>query len=82
MLCRCSTGRHTDAIGEHDALCVSYLLGDGIMLAGYIPSILAHYHFHLRGLMKQRTNPTLWGGVFILTTLVAAATAFVLSYRV
>lgn len=41
-----------------------------IMLAGYIPSILANYHFHLR-LMKQRTNQPLWEGVFILTTLVA-----------
>ena len=51
-----------------------------IMLAGYIPSILAHYHF-IYGLPKERTNPTFWEGVFVLATVLAAATAFVLSYR-
>jgi len=51
-----------------------------IMLAGYIPSILAHYHF-IYGLPKERTNPTFWEGVFVLATVLAGATAFVLSYR-
>src|SRR5262249_32145308 len=51
-----------------------------IMLAGYIPSILAHYHF-IYGPPKERTNPTFWEGVFVLATVLAAATAFVLSYR-
>jgi hypothetical protein len=50
------------------------------MLAGYIPSILAHYHF-IYGLPKERTNPTFWEGVFVVATVFAAATAFILSYR-
>lgn len=51
-----------------------------IMLAGYIPSILAHYRF-IYGLTEERTNPTFWEGVFVLATVVAAAAAFVVSYR-
>ena len=51
-----------------------------IMLAGYIPSILAHYHF-IYGLTKERTNPTFWEGVSVLTTVLAAAAAFIVSYR-
>jgi len=52
-----------------------------IMLAGYIPSILANYHFHLR-LMKQRTNPTPLGRCIHSHNPCRSATAFVLSYRV
>lgn len=51
-----------------------------IMLAGYIPSILAHYHF-IYGLTEKRSNPTLWEGVFVVATVLAAATAFAVSYR-
>jgi|SRR5579862_4107647 len=51
-----------------------------IMLAGYIPSILAHYQFFV-GLTQKRSNPTSWEGVFILITVLAALAAFVLAYR-
>ena len=51
-----------------------------IMLAGYIPSILAHYRFFV-GLHEERTNPTFWEGVFLALTAAAAATGFVISYR-
>ena len=51
-----------------------------IMLAGYIPSILAHYHF-IYGLTKERTNPTFWEGAFVLLTLVAALMTFIIAYR-
>jgi hypothetical protein len=51
-----------------------------IMLAGYIPSILAHYRFFV-GLTEERTNPTFWEGVFLALTVTAALAAFVVSYR-
>lgn len=52
-----------------------------IMLAGYIPSILAHYRFFV-GLTRDRSNPTLWEGIFIAVTVVGAMTAFAVTYRV
>ncbi|MFZ0009763.1 MAG: hypothetical protein WAK94_16130 [Steroidobacteraceae bacterium] len=51
-----------------------------IMLAGYIPSILAHYRF-LVGLTKERSNPTFWEGAFLLCTVIGACAAFALTYR-
>src|SRR5215469_4856647 len=51
-----------------------------IMLAGYIPSILAHYKFFV-GLTRERSNPTFWEGVFLAATAIGALTAFVVAYR-
>ena len=51
-----------------------------IMLAGYIPSILAHYKFFF-GLTQERSNPTFWEGVFLAATVIGALTAFVVAYR-
>ncbi len=50
------------------------------MLAGYIPSILAHYHFFY-GLTKDRTNPTFWEGMFIALTAICALVAFIFTNR-
>ena len=46
------------------------------MLAGYIPSILAHYEFFF-GL----TNPTFWEGIFLAATAMGTFTAFAIAYR-
>jgi small-conductance mechanosensitive channel len=42
-----------------------------VLLAGYVPSILAHYNF-LFGLHKQRPYITLFEGLFSLATVVFA----------
>lgn len=51
-----------------------------IMLAGYIPSILAHYEFFF-GLTKERTNPTFWEGIFLAVTAIGSVSAFAVAYR-
>jgi hypothetical protein len=51
-----------------------------VMLGGYIPSILAHYHF-IYGLTEERTNPTFWEGVFVFITLIGAVTMFRIAYQ-
>jgi hypothetical protein len=51
-----------------------------IMLAGYIPSILAHYEFFF-GLTKERSNPTFWEGIFLAVTAICAVAAFAVAYR-
>ena len=53
--------------------------GSAVMVAGYVPAILAHYHF-IYGLQRSRSNPTFWEGVFVLVTLALAALAFVRAY--
>jgi hypothetical protein len=60
--------------------CSAICAATAIMLAGYIPSILAHYHFFY-GLTKERTNPTFWEAIFIALTSVAAVVAFICTYR-
>jgi hypothetical protein len=52
-----------------------------IMMAGYIPSILAHYHFFYGLTTKERKNPTLWEGVVIAVTIVSAAVAVIFVYK-
>jgi hypothetical protein len=46
-----------------------------VMVAGYIPAILAHYNF-IYGLKESRTNPTLWEAIFVFLTLGSAGAAF------
>lgn len=52
-----------------------------IMLAGYIPSILAHYRFFYGLTKKERKNPTLLEAVFLSITVIAAILAFAMTYR-
>jgi hypothetical protein len=61
-------------------LCSAVCAACAIMLAGYIPSILAHYHFFY-GLTKERTNPTFWEGILIAITVISALTTFIFIYR-
>jgi hypothetical protein len=62
-------------------LCSAVCAATAIMLAGYIPSILAHYQFFYR-LTKDRTNPTFWEGILIALTGVSALMTFIFTYRI
>jgi hypothetical protein len=61
--------------------CSATCCAAAIMLAGYIPSILAHYRF-LVGLTEERSNPTFWEGIFLALTVVAALAAFAVVLQV
>jgi len=63
-----SPGKLTDAsLDRARAACAAA----AVMIAGYIPSILAHYNF-IRWLDKSRTNPTPLEGLCVFLTLLAA----------